>query len=478
MNRCTRRRFLQRRRGRPGLRVRAHAAGRAAATFSGSARSPTTRRSSACSCSAATTPSTWSCRAAPPSTPSMRPRARISRSRKRACCRSIRSCPTEWRAVRPASLDAGVATCSSGPGGGRRERRAAASSRRPKAQYQAKAVRLPPQLFSHNDQQDQWHSLKGEATLKSGWAGRIADALHSPGAATPLTSARAQRLACRDRRCFRPAPTRCRTRWARRTAAVLRARWDRRLHARAARGVREHPARQSRDGVRARLFRRTAARTAGRGTINAALATVRAPKLRRSPTAFPATPLGQQLKTVAKLIAVRDQLEMSRQIFFVATGGFDTHDDQVARPAAAARQPEQLPRRVLPRDGRARRRAERHDVHAVGFRPHAHVERRRHRSRVGRHAARHRRRGRRPHVYGRYPLLQIDGPDDVGGGRMIPGLSSDQYAATLAQWFGVPASRPAEHRAPHRQLRAGGSRPSSDSLGDLNQAARGRILRQ
>ena len=30
-----------------------------------------------------------------------------------------------------------------------------------KAQYQAKSVPLPPQLFSHNDQQDQWHSLRG-----------------------------------------------------------------------------------------------------------------------------------------------------------------------------------------------------------------------------------------------------------------------------------------------------------------------------
>ena len=36
---------------------------------------------------------------------------------------------------------------------------------------------LPPQLFSHNDQQDQWHSLKGTEVSKSGWAGRIADVL-------------------------------------------------------------------------------------------------------------------------------------------------------------------------------------------------------------------------------------------------------------------------------------------------------------
>jgi uncharacterized protein (DUF1501 family) len=45
---------------------------------------------------------------------------------------------------------------------------------------------------------------------------------------------------------------------------------------------------------------------------------------------FPASPLGQQLSTVARLMAVRDQLNMERQIFFVATGGFDSHDDQLA----------------------------------------------------------------------------------------------------------------------------------------------------
>ena len=40
-------------------------------------------------------------------------------------------------------------------------------------------------------------------------------------------------------------------------------------------------------------------------------------------------------------------------------------------------------------------------------------------------------------LYGRYPALEINGPEDVGGGRFIPNVSSDQYAATLAKWFGV-----------------------------------------
>ena len=41
--------------------------------------------------------------------------------------------------------------------------------------------------------------------------------------------------------------------------------------------------------------------------------------------------LGGRLETIAKLIAARDQLGMSRQVFFVGLGGWDTHGDQAGR---------------------------------------------------------------------------------------------------------------------------------------------------
>ncbi|MEZ5728943.1 MAG: hypothetical protein R3E48_13675 [Burkholderiaceae bacterium] len=46
-------------------------------------------------------------------------------------------------------------------------------------------------------------------------------------------------------------------------------------------------------------------------------------------------------------------------------------------------------------------------------------------------------RGRGGDIYGRYPTIGNLTDDDVGNGRLIPGISVDQYGATLARWFGV-----------------------------------------
>jgi uncharacterized protein (DUF1501 family) len=43
--------------------------------------------------------------------------------------------------------------------------------------------------------------------------------------------------------------------------------------------------------------------------------------------------------------------------------------------------------------------------------------------------------------FGRMPSLVIGGADDFGDGRIVPTTSSDEYAATLARWFGVSASQ-------------------------------------
>ena len=44
--------------------------------------------------------------------------------------------------------------------------------------------------------------------------------------------------------------------------------------------------------------------------------------------------------------------------------------------------------------------------------------------------------GRR--IWGDYPLLELDGDQSMGRGRMIPTTSIQQYGATMATWLGVP----------------------------------------
>ena len=295
-----------------------------------------------------------------------------------------------------------------------------------KAQYAARAVALPPQLFSHNDQQDQWHSLRGRALSDTGWAGRMADLIRQNVANQQL----ATNVSLTGNSLFQSG--------ADTVAYTMGATGPLAFQGFAGLGGEQRRAFEriinaSYDSIYARGFaevQRRAVEAADR--VTAAIA--QAPPLT---TQFPTSSLGQQFQTVARLISVRDRLAMQRQVFLVSGGGFDTHDDQlVNQPALLASVSACLAAfyaatvelgvaqsvttftqsdfgRTLTSNGDG-------TDHAWGG---VQIV-------VGQSV-----RGRR--LFGRYPSLALNGPDDVGGGRLIPSVSADQYAATLARWFGI-----------------------------------------
>lgn len=302
-----------------------------------------------------------------------------------------------------------------------------------KSDFFMKSVLLPPQLFSHNDQQDQWHSLRGNTISNTGWAGRIADLIRDRIANQQV----ATNISLNGSSLWQSADE---------TVAYVmgsdgplpfvglsdskdpadlfyqqRLAFERILAAR-------------HDTVYERGFAEIQQRAlASIDLVSGALA--QAPVLN---TAFPAGELGAQLRTIARMIAVRDTLQMERQIFFVAKGGFDSHDDQlVNQPGLLGDVSESLAAfynalveigaadvvTTFTQSDFARTLTSNGDGtdHAWGG---VQVV-------IGDAVQ-----GRQ--IFGTYPDLALDSADDVGGGRIIPTTSADQYAATLARWFGIP----------------------------------------
>jgi len=296
-------------------------------------------------------------------------------------------------------------------------------------QYAAGSVPLPPQLFSHNDQQGQWHSLRGKATSGSGWAGRIADVLASQVSGQQL----ALNISLSGNTLFQAGTVA--------TPYVMGAAGATTFNGFGAAGpalARQTAFQNVVNASYGTVYERAFADVQKRAVKYASLvndALAGAPPLSAP---FPAnSQLATQLQTVARMIAVRERLGMSRQIFFVATGGFDTHDDQlqdqpgllgdVSASLAAfhsatvelgvASSVTTFTQSDFGRTLTSNGDGSDHAWGGVQF--------------VMGDAVK----GRT--VYGEYPTLALGGPQDVGGGRFIPAVSSDQYAATLAKWFGV-----------------------------------------
>ena len=159
-------------------------------------------------------------------------------------------------------------------------------------------------------------------------------------------------------------------------------------------------------------------------------------------------PLARQLRMVAKLISVREQLGMKRQLFFVSAGSWDTHGDQVQDHAdllamldkgigsfqntmqeldskgivstnsVSTFTASEFGRTLITNGNGTDHGWASHYMVSGGA------------VRGGR-------------LYGQLPPMEIGGSNDAAdeyempAGRLIPDFSVDQYGATLARWFGV-----------------------------------------
>jgi len=191
-------------------------------------------------------------------------------------------------------------------------------------------------------------------------------------------------------------------------------------------------------------------------------------------TAFPNTGLGNQLKQIAKLIKIRDAagITMKRQIFFCSVGGFDTHTNETGSdPANPGGQGTQSGTQgvLMTQLGQAMK-AFYDEMVAQGLSNNvttftlSDFGRTLQPSGTGASSV------GSDHAWGShalimggsvlggmfygstrpdgtglpfgYPTLQLNGPDDTNSGRgqWIPTTANDQYAATLANWYGLAVS--------------------------------------
>jgi uncharacterized protein (DUF1501 family) len=148
-------------------------------------------------------------------------------------------------------------------------------------------------------------------------------------------------------------------------------------------------------------------------------------------------PLADSLQTVARIISGRASLGVTRQIFYVQLGSFDTHNNQAQIHAQLLTQ---LGAALEYFDGLMVNMGLSNNVTAFtisdfgrtltcnsngtdhGWGSHHFV--------LGGAV-------KGQNMYGQYPVVGVNQANDVGAGRLIPTTAVEQYAGTLASWFGL-----------------------------------------
>ena len=310
--------------------------------------------------------------------------------------------------------------------------------------YRNGTAAKPYQLFSHSDQVTQWQTSRADTRSQTGWGGRVADRTISFNgtSAFPMITSIAGTAIFGIGVNTRPL-------------AIGSGALNQVLVLSGFNTTPEAVARRnSMDLLRtvdraATLIRSTSDTTQQALDISAAFSV--------DPTltaAFPNTGLGNQLRQVAKIIKLNQTsptLSLNRQMFFCSIGGFDTHQNQLGSHVTLLTQVSQaikafydemvaqsLQDRVtqftLSDFGRTFGPAGGAGVVGSdhGWGSHQFV--------VGGSVVGGNFYGV-PHSNGTvFPSLVLSGPDDTDSrGRWVPTSAVEQYAGTLASWFGLPS---------------------------------------